>query len=245
MKGRILDVGCGHGHFLHFAQQSGWDAVGLDYPSQALAYASSHYGLSTLAGDASSVLSENDEHQAAYDLVTAWHCLEHATDPLAMMRALAAFLQPEGNLWVAVPNAVCPGMKRRGEDWIWCQEPYVHTVHLSPAGMVALARRAGLAAVRLWSRETWDANYLFDADLERPVGRLMEGLAALSPRAGFWAYEGLRIGCYALGSAGHWLMGRELEPSAGSELLMLAARPKPGEPATGVVGELQTEGIAD
>jgi 2-polyprenyl-3-methyl-5-hydroxy-6-metoxy-1,4-benzoquinol methylase len=223
-KGRILDVGCGHGHFLHFAKKSGWDAVGLDFPSEALEYARSHYDLSTLEGNAVRVVSERQDQQRSYDVVTAWHCLEHASDPFAMLLALGAFLRPEGILLVAVPNAACRGIMRRREDWIWFQEPYVHTVHLSPTGIRVLAERAGLEILRLWSRDTWDANYLLDARLSLVVGRVSRGFEGVLPGSGFWIYEGIRLALYGIGCFRHWACGIELPPSSGSELLILAAK---------------------
>src|SRR5436305_6032656 len=33
--GRMLDIGCGHGHFLQQARRDGWDVVGVDYLSNA------------------------------------------------------------------------------------------------------------------------------------------------------------------------------------------------------------------
>ncbi len=39
--GNLLDIGCGHGMFVQAASRSGWNAKGLDYPSEATVYAKS------------------------------------------------------------------------------------------------------------------------------------------------------------------------------------------------------------
>jgi SAM-dependent methyltransferase len=87
---RVLDFGCGRGKFLDVLQRCGWSTFGIE-PSLDTAF-SRHQRLTTLPTE------------PTFDLVIAHHVLEHVTNPLAILRQIAAATRPGGYLFVAVPR---------------------------------------------------------------------------------------------------------------------------------------------
>jgi hypothetical protein len=159
-----------------------------------------------------------------FDVITLWHCLEHAADPHTFLTAVASLAKPGGRIFVAVPNAVCPGMIAKREDWVWCQQPFVHTVHFTPNSLRELAENLGLRCLGLWSRDTWDANRRFDL-APHPwlwrIGRRLQSRQQLN----FYFSEASRLFCYFIGCGRHWLLRRESSPETGSELCLLVQKP--------------------
>lgn len=224
-KGRLLDVGCGHGLFLIWAKRDGWDAVGIDYPSAATRYARERLGLHIFESDVVSVIHDRCEDIGSFDLVTLWHCLEHSIDPLVFGSYVTQLLKPSGKILIAVPNGLSQGMRLKRERWVWCQEPFVHTVHFTPNSLIRLADRIGLRCLSVWSRDTWDANRLFDIYLNVWVWRMSSILKGrISGKIGFLFEEACRLACYSIGGFRHWGLGCEAAPENGSELLFLGER---------------------
>lgn len=98
--GRVADVGCGTGLFLHTARRRGWTPFGVDECVPAIAHARERFGLAVEQDEFSSFSKQGHR----FDLITMWDILEHARRPLELTRAARACLEPGGLLAVATPN---------------------------------------------------------------------------------------------------------------------------------------------
>lgn len=98
--GRLLDVGCATGTFLHLAQQNGWDIRGTEYSSYAAAFAKELLEVDIYCGD----LTDARYNDSSFDVITFWHVLEHLPDPARYLREAYRILKPSGLLVIAVPN---------------------------------------------------------------------------------------------------------------------------------------------
>jgi 2-polyprenyl-3-methyl-5-hydroxy-6-metoxy-1,4-benzoquinol methylase len=98
--GRILDIGCGTGLFLAVARRRGWQPHGVDACAEATAFARGHFGLEVWDGD----VSDARFAKGRFDAVTLWDTLEHARDPLALLRTARRQLSPGGVLGISTPN---------------------------------------------------------------------------------------------------------------------------------------------
>lgn len=95
---RWLDIGCNRGLLLEAVRRQGWQAVGVEIADEAAQRARQQFGL-TVYPDLDAIASE-----APFDMITAWHVLEHTTDPVNFLRTAASKLAPGGALALQVPG---------------------------------------------------------------------------------------------------------------------------------------------
>lgn len=116
--GRLLDVGCGNGNFIEFAQRAGWQAAGVDNDPVAVATARVR-GLNVVEG----TLDLLDGESACYDRITLSHVLEHVFDPWDMLARCHRLLKPGGVLWLETPNTNARGHSVFGPYWRGLEPP--------------------------------------------------------------------------------------------------------------------------
>ena len=140
---RFLDIGCGAGQHLQFAAELGWDAFGVDFSAQGVAAAHEH-GFSATVGNAGALPLAD----ASFDLISLMHMLEHAPDPVAVLRETARVIRPDGAVYVEVPNAAAWSLRRFRSGWTALELPR-HLHHFTPRTLRAAAERAGLRVAAL------------------------------------------------------------------------------------------------
>lgn len=143
--GRLLDIGCGKGHFLAAARAAGWEVVGVDTSPAAAEYAHRHYGISVHVGDAQEIKLDRP-----FDAVTMWHVLEHLADPSATLDLARELLGPGGRLVVSVPNLASAQARAFGNHWFHLDRRH-HLHHFTPEALRALLTRRGFTVERIGS----------------------------------------------------------------------------------------------
>ena len=102
----VLDVGSSTGNFLRSLLQMrpAWklDLVGIEPDSEHRAFAGSRAG--TGGATFYESLYEDDIGAVRYNIITAFHTLEHMSDPVALLTTLRGMLAPGGWLVIEVPN---------------------------------------------------------------------------------------------------------------------------------------------
>ncbi len=99
-KGKLLEVGCGLGHFLKIARNRGWEARGVELSEFASSYAIKNFGLNIYTG----TLEDAKFCDNQFDAVILWATLEHLVDPLKQLFEISRILKPGGLLAFSVPN---------------------------------------------------------------------------------------------------------------------------------------------
>jgi len=99
-RGRLLDVGCGIGHFLDTARARGWTVKGLDISTAASQAAHEAYGLTVRVG----TLESAPFVPAAFDVLTLWDVIEHIRRPVENLQAANRLLRMGGILAMKTPN---------------------------------------------------------------------------------------------------------------------------------------------
>ena len=138
LNGKLLDIGCGTGAFLHQMKTAGWNITGLEPDDTARANALSLYGITALPSHELYQLP-----QASFDAITLWHVLEHVHELTAYIKTIQQLLKPGGTLFIAVPNYTSADAAHYGKYWAAYDVPR-HLYHFSPQSMKTLLRIYGL-----------------------------------------------------------------------------------------------------
>ena len=136
-NGRLLDVGCGDGAYLHYMQGLGWKAEGVEVDPLAVEQAHRlglliHYG----------TLEQQGFEGGRFDVITLNHVLEHVHDPLGLLKECQRLLKPEGVIKVLVPNVESAGHRGFGADWRGLEPPR-HIYIFSIRALKELVTKAG------------------------------------------------------------------------------------------------------
>ena len=101
LKGvKIIDFGCGVGGFLERAVEVADTAIGIEPELALQEYFQSRKQLQVFCD--CDELFESDEN---WDVITAFHVIEHLSDPIKILSELATLLSGDGELIIEVPNA--------------------------------------------------------------------------------------------------------------------------------------------
>ncbi len=146
--GRMLDIGCGDGNFVHHMAHHGWDATGIDFSPSAIECArripnGGRFRLGTL--------DDFDCPPGRMDLITLWQVLEHIGEPRPLLRRCHDLLKRGGVLVVAVPNIDGLSSRLTAQRW-WGLDVPRHLVHYSPATLQRSLEQAGFGVVRIRHR---------------------------------------------------------------------------------------------
>lgn len=139
--GRLLDIGCGWGHFVARARDRGWDARGVELGDPAADYARRRHGLELLRA-----MPEGE----TFDAVTLFFVLEHVPDPVAFLARARSVLAPGGVVACVTPwtsPLVRPARLVAPRANLW-ETPW-HLADFPPGALRRVFARAGLEVVRI------------------------------------------------------------------------------------------------
>lgn len=137
-NGALLDVGCGNGEYLFFAQSCGWNVKGIEPDGDAVE-AMRTAGLDVI----SSTAEHLPFHAEEFDVVRSWHSLEHTYSPLAALSEIKRVLKPNGHLLISVPNYGCFQSRTLGKYWPPLEVPR-HLHHFTDKSLNAALEKVGL-----------------------------------------------------------------------------------------------------
>lgn len=153
-RGSFLDVGCGSGEVLAVARERGWQVAGAEPVEQSADIARGR-GLDVRTA----LLQDSGLPEGAWDVVSAFHVLEHLTDGVGFLQLLGRYARPGGHVAIEVPNWASYDRARKGARWPGVR-PLEHVAHYSPATLRRTMERAGLEPVVvrtlgfLWDKQT-------------------------------------------------------------------------------------------
>lgn len=142
-QGRLLDVGCGGGDFVHWMRRHGeWRACGLERVTAVARAARDDYAAPIVVGDQSRL----GFAAASFDVITLWAVLEHLSDPMQGLIECARLLRPGGLLVVRTVIGESWGACLFGKYWVGFDAPRIlfvfshHTLdrYLLSAGFTAV-----------------------------------------------------------------------------------------------------------
>lgn len=98
--GRMLEIGCASGLFLHHMANQGWQVQGIEF-SENVAQAAAKLGFDVYAG----ALETAPTPDKPYDLIVGWMVVEHLHDPVGCLKKLREWAKPGATLAISVPNS--------------------------------------------------------------------------------------------------------------------------------------------
>lgn len=144
-KGKILDLGCGYGHFIEKARNYGWSVWGVD-PSSSALYSAKRKGLNVIEASVDDISFPDN----SFDVVTAFYVLEHLPNPLSTAKKIFEMLKPGGMIVIRVPHTT-PIVRFLSffkiENNLY-DTPY-HLYDFSPGTITVLLKKAGFTLIHV------------------------------------------------------------------------------------------------
>lgn len=135
--GRMLEIGCASGSFMHKMAKLGWQVQGIEFDEKAAKAAKKH-GYHVHCGP----LETAPTPTAPFDLVVGWMVLEHLYDPIGGLIKLRQWAKPNAWLVLSVPNAGSLEFKLFKDKWYALQLP-THFHHFTPATLKTVLSASG------------------------------------------------------------------------------------------------------
>lgn len=137
---KLLDFGCGAAGFLNKSRSLAEKVAGVELENRIREY----------WGDAIALYSDLEKVGDGYDLITAFHVIEHLPDPRTILKKLAARLKKQGRLVIEVPSSEDALLTLYDNDAFqhftyWSQHLYLFNAET----LRTLAAQAGLRVVSI------------------------------------------------------------------------------------------------
>jgi SAM-dependent methyltransferase len=131
--GRILDIGCGTGEFLHYMKSKGLLVTGVEPSTEARTKAEQLLGQKIYP-------SADQLPPVSFEVITLWHALEHIPNLQVIIQQIRQLLKPNGLLVLAVPNHEAYDAGYYGSYWAAYDVPR-HLWHFTSGSMVTLLKK--------------------------------------------------------------------------------------------------------
>ena len=152
-KGKILDIGCGVGDFLHTMEQQGWDCTGVEPSENAKAIARKRIKAQLLSSEEQENLPEG-----SFDVITMWHVLEHVDALRWQIQQLYRLCKPGGRIVIALPNYKSYDGQYYKAEWAAYDVPR-HLNHFDQKTLINLFEENEMKHVKT-KKLYWDAFYI-------------------------------------------------------------------------------------
>jgi SAM-dependent methyltransferase len=148
----MLEIGCSYGAILARFSLAGWEVEGVEIDARAASYAREQFGLRVHTGSLEGV---RRSLAGSYDVVAAYHVVEHIQDLDGILSLVAKLLAPGGRLIMKTPNVGSLAARIGQGWWEWaCAPEHVHL--FTVASLRRCLARAGLVLER-WTTRRGDA----------------------------------------------------------------------------------------
>jgi 2-polyprenyl-3-methyl-5-hydroxy-6-metoxy-1,4-benzoquinol methylase len=172
--GRLLEIGSGSGALLAALRERGFEVHGLE-PSRAAAERSRVcYGLTDVT---TGTVDEVELPVAAFDVIVAWHVIEHVTDLGEFLRTVRRALRPGGLFYLGTET-----YENAGYAAVWLSEvlrlrpaPFAtscdHTFAFTKRTLSAALERGGFAVEMLECYQPSWGEKMSTMSFRNPLGR--------------------------------------------------------------------------
>ncbi len=142
--GRVVDIGCGSGHFLYELKLKGWDTYGVEISDAAADVGRNAGHLDIFSGTLEDAAFPDDH----FDYVRSNHSFEHLTNPIETLKEMRRILKPDGKLFIGIPNFDSWNRKHFKENWWYLGAP-VHPFSYSADSFCRIMQSQGFVVEAL------------------------------------------------------------------------------------------------
>ncbi|MFT6882419.1 MAG: 2-polyprenyl-3-methyl-5-hydroxy-6-metoxy-1,4-benzoquinol methylase, partial [Marinoscillum sp.] len=135
----LLDYGCGTGIFTNYAKSRGYIVDAVEPSPDARRIADDILGITVK----SNVVKIKPK---SYDIITAWHVIEHVHELRITLNTLRKSLRDNGIIFIAVPNCLSYEAIKYQENWAAYDVPR-HLYHFTQSSFKTLAHNCKLHLV--------------------------------------------------------------------------------------------------
>jgi SAM-dependent methyltransferase len=139
----LLEAGSAAGFFVEAARRAGIAAEGIEVAGSAARYAREELGVPVRHG-----CFEDEVFTTPYDVVCAFHVLEHVEDPREFLAAARRAVIPGGRVVLEVPNIASGAALRLGLAWTGLELAH-HRWHFTPESLARLVTTLGFEVVAM------------------------------------------------------------------------------------------------
>lgn len=174
--GRLLDIGCGYGHFLKIMEGRKWRAEGIDPSPNTVEHAGKE-GLNVVR----TTIDESLLPEHSYQAITMFYVLEHLTDPLKALNKVYRSLAPGGTAVIRVPHStpVVRFLSIIKIDNNLYDAPF-HLYDFSPISIVKLLEKSGFISIKVMPGEPTVPQPLLERVTSASFGYVAKGLYHIS-----------------------------------------------------------------
>ena len=187
---RVADIGCGSGEFLRSCRVAEISATGFDFSRSAVKSCRERgFDAQILPDDDGGDLVGVADGDASVTCATAFHVLEHLSEPARLFRIVSTISRRIDRLFISVPSDRRPSRAYDEVDVL--DQPPHHLTRWTPAALRELARSAG------WSMTSLQYEPLpLVADLWHRAIRMPPYRFFAANRRARWAERSLRLLLY-------------------------------------------------
>lgn len=159
---KVLDFGCGAAGFVHKARSLAAEVTGVEPEQRVREY----------WGEVMALYGKLEDAGGGYDLITAFHVVEHLPDPRSMLKELAGRLKDSGRLVLEVPSSEDALLTLYDNDAFqrftyWSKHLYLFNAET----LCRLATQAGLRVLSIQQFQRYPlSNHLHWLSHNRPGG---------------------------------------------------------------------------
>lgn len=184
VPGRMLEIGCASGSFMHHMAEKGWQVEGIEFSPEAAGNVS-RLGYKVHAG----ALETAPPPEKPYDLIVGWMVLEHLHDPVNCLKRLRQWSTDGAWMVLSVPNAGAIEFNLFKDAWYALQLP-THLHHFSPESLEKVLHKAGWNLVKVFHQRVISNLIASTGYVLRDKGfhRIGTKLINFPNSSGYWNY---------------------------------------------------------
>jgi len=156
-KGRILEIGSGHGFFLEMMEKQGYKMTGIEISREKRKIARQITRCQVLNVD----INNEIPHFKPFDAIVMFHVIEHIIDPNNFLKNIRNFLKSKGKIIIEVPNSDDFQIKlNQSYNRFYWQR--AHISYFTPSVLKSLLKKIGFNNIKIQGIQRYSIENMFN-----------------------------------------------------------------------------------